>query len=200
LENSAFKKLNLPFKGNREYLHGTDIFMALVEWVNARGSLSIIFYRLSKGPFIAGEVDRKELAQIRQNGDLVAVFAWQDINDRQHLMAVVEDVNKSEERRVPYDETNVTAGSIIKGCQIQQVEATSWTFIERIVALNKKLLIDWTGEAIWLFTRLDITDLPKKTNSIKIEVEGKRRAQLLKSAVVVDDFKIGYIYFMKVQS
>jgi len=200
MKNSSYKRLNLPYKGDRNYVHGTDLFIALVQMVDATSSMSMTIYHLSKVPVVAQLVDRTELGRLRKSGELNAVFAWNDAENCQHLVAVTNDPEDYECKRIDYDEAMVVDGFDIIGRQIQQTIPTPWSFIERTVSLNKQLLRDWTGEADWLFTRLDIAQLPKQAISLVLEVESDRDARLLKSIVVVDNVNVGSIYFSRLHA
>jgi len=71
----------------------------------------------------------------------------------------------------------------------------SHSFIDHIVALNKKLLQQTlSSDAKWALTKLDLDTLPVEGH-YTLKVVSNLGTKLVKSAIYVDEEPLGFIFF-----
>jgi hypothetical protein len=91
----------------------------------------------------------------------------------------------------------VAAGAVVEGRAIAQPRPTPYTFIERVVALNKRLLerLRADGKSSWWFARFELAGLPPATPAIRLGLESELGGRLVRSSVDVNGVRAGSIYF-----
>lgn len=195
-ESPAFR-LQIEYKGNRSYLHGTDLFDALIELAHATcgepwSSVRMSFYR----PITCAVEAIRLPPQSAANFHPAALLELQ-INRQPVIWAVRERPDDQVEGRRPYDESLVTAGATFEGRSIIQQRPTPYTFIERLVALNKRLLDHSRQDAgvSWWFSRLELRQPPPKAPSLRLGIKTELASRLIKSSIDVDGERTGSIYF-----
>jgi hypothetical protein len=190
-------RLNVKFKGNRTYLHGTDLFDAMVD-LNARSSgaaltdIRMSFYRPITQSVEAVRMPPGSMANLHP----AALFELQ-VDHEPAIWALRENVGEPVDGRRPYDEDAVTAQAVVKDRSISQPRPTAYTFIERAVALNKRLLNELRRDAgvSWWFARLELPHLPPPSPGLRLGVETELGGRLVKSSIEVDGQRAGSIYF-----
>lgn len=190
-------KLNLAYKGERDYLHGTDIIPVLFTLTGPVEQISIQIHRMMSRPLFAYVAEEAEIGQLRSTGKLCAVMVYVDSKEGRTFMVVTEDENSKIMERNPYDEKPVTTGFEVIGQKINQKIPGEGTFIERVVALNKILLNHVIGNNSWLFTRIDLNYAPLEPRSLSIELSRVMGGQSFKSVITGDGEQIGSIFFSK---
>ena len=180
--------LDLPFKGGRDHLHATDLFDALVGLTGAKAGLSLRIQRMMRTSVAATPMD-----QLSHRRDATAFFQWSDGSDRRTL-AVCED-GRSVERRVPYDEDDVTASSKLEGSTIHLQPSPRYSFIERVVAHQKLLLNRTIAQIPWLFSRIEIGLVPSAEAELSLTLADRVGIRLVRSDITEAGGKIGSICF-----
>ena len=132
--------LDLSYKGERCYLHGTDIAFQLCKVLDISGEVTIQFYKMATYPILAYHVDTDELSKLRSLGKMCALMSYRDTNQEIRIVALVEDKFKVISKRKAYSESKVILGANIVNDEIVQLVANQGNFFERVVALNKELL------------------------------------------------------------
>lgn len=192
-------KVIYRFKGERLYVHGTDIFNSIIQHFDeeriSKISLSIHAFIFNHNCKILVADSLEDLlsegeAKVRCN--LVS-------GRNSKYIAIREEAQKYSEApiRIEYDE-----GSVISKCKLHQNEIvihkkSPYTFIETVVAMNKYLLKNlFPDKSIkWVFTKIDLIPYCNSTNHIKIKFVRNLNFKLTKSEIYFRQDNIGSIYF-----
>lgn len=184
-------KLNFCFKGNRHYIHGTDIIESVIKAMKGEciKSIDIKFNGLSTRNLNLIEGNQSHNAKV--NIHIVQ-------NKEEKFYQLVERKEKVK-CRVEYNEEN-----IIKKLQlnlnkkeVSLKEHTKHSLYENLIAMNKyllqKLYPDQKGK--WYLTRLE-QKLPIDNNSlIKVRFIKNFNFRIAKSDILLNEKTIGSVYF-----
>jgi len=187
--------LNLAFKGGRNYLHGTDILPRLLEIIGEAKDISIQFHKLTNKVLKAQFVEESDLSTIRSKGELCALMTYRQSN--QKGLISVSETTESIISRYPYDEELVIKDANIIEKEIIQHLPVTGSFIERTVALNKKLLNLVVDIHPWLFSRLDLKEAPLKPRSLALRLTNEIGNRSFHSEIIGDGILLGKIYFSR---
>lgn len=189
--------LDLPFKGSRPYLHGSDIVPALLALSGPVTRASFQFHRMATCTLAARAVDEAQLAALRASERLVALMSGFDGANARRLVAVGESPVQTPITRVAYDEDAVVAAAHIEGSTIEDTRAEAGSFMERSLALHKRLLNELHGPAAWLFSRLDLARAPVTPRSIRLRFQRRVGSDVFLSALEGDGEPLGTVYFTR---
>jgi len=188
--------LEFCFKGDRTYVHGTDIYNKTLEIFSndmKDEKFDLSFHGVVKKNIL--------LSNIRpEDEDLIKfVCKYNGENDERKIFYGIErDLNI--DCRYAYPENDI--------CQLSDLDFetkavnlhkdTSYSFVENCVALNKYLLEnlfpDVDGK--WYFTRLQLSKTQlKNAYPLKLSFKANFNFKLLKTEIFVADQFVGYIYF-----
>jgi hypothetical protein len=189
------KTLNIKFKGDRKYLHGTDIFNAFLDITGPINNLTIKFHKKVTNNLIAYSMDLESLEKFRLLNKISVLMTYEQLNLKKVVVAI--ETSKKVIGHNEYIEDYVIADSEIIGHKIIQDRHKEGAFIERIVALNKKLLNHLFGLQAWFFTQLYLNE--NYSNNVKLSIEFDRSigALIHRSVLIIDGKKAGYIIFSK---
>ena len=187
--------LSLPFKGERTYLHSTDIFPALLNITGTVENLSIQFHKLTSKKLKAQFIYPADVEQLRKSKDICILMIFSRLGS-QEIIAVNETTELVIDRE-PYKEELVTYGSTIKDKEISQSNPKSGSFIQRAVGLNKKLLNSIAGKHSWLLTQLDLEKAPVEPDELTLKLERVIGNLIYQSVIVGNGKIIGKIIFSK---
>ena len=182
--------LDLKFKGERDYLHGTDIFDALTAVTGARFGIALWLYRIVRCGLEAVPL----AAAPRRPREFAGLFAYH-ANDATRWVDLREDRAIEVLGRTPYDEDSVITDAVIEGGAIGSPGPSRYSFIERVVALNKVLLRRAVADVPWLFTRLELDRLAEAPCALRLRLCHRFGVRLIKSAIAADGAPLGFIYF-----
>lgn len=189
--------LDLSFKGERDYLHGTDIIPALVELTGPAKNVIVQIHRKTSHQLSAQWVDELKLSQMRKEGNICVLMSYETLEGIKKYIVVTEDPSKPVKTSKPYDEEKVITSSKIQENSITQESYAVGSLIERIVALNKSLLTDLEGHASWLFCGIELKNLPDDRVPLEISFKNKFGRGLFKSIIVTKDEEIGCLTFVE---
>ncbi len=180
--------LDLPFKGTRDYLHGTDMVEALVG-IAGPGPVSLRIHKIARSPLeVIFEPDGEDLS------------AWTAIARISDQMFGLKEGDGTVQRRVPYDEQRAIGSASRVGEVLRCARDNDFTLIEQIVALNKSSLSFRKPEVErWVFTELDLADYPASVANIAISPGASLGDRLVRSEVLFDGATVGKIGFSKMQ-
>ncbi len=186
-------RLALAFKGERDYLHGSDIFNALAALTGAREDVVLQMNKVMRRALNAVPAPDG-----RPSGEFSALFEYGGGGGRCWI-ALVEDASVEVTARRPYDEASVAAGARLSGNRIESPGSGAATFIERAIALNKVLLnARFAPEIIkWWFTRLELDRVPENPRSVALTFVAGVGARITKSSIEADGAGCGRIYFSR---
>lgn len=195
---AARTRLNLAFKGSRDYLTGADILMELLPLIDPAHNISLRFHRLT-----AVAID---LVALQPNADpslYDGVILYDDTADRPHRAALEAISAQSVTERVPYPEDLAVADAEISDQSIVSHKAEGFSFIERAIALNKVLLTKLCGTDAatkWIFTRIDMPERPHMPMPrVKLTALSTSNPRLIKSALYLNETPFGHIWFAGVK-
>lgn len=141
----------LPFKGHRDYVHGTSLFDSVVSVARTRrvasGRVDLAFHRMLRNPLCVIEAR----ASVR---DDAAVARIESERGECINLAINPSTESGEVSRVPYDEEQICEPSVLSAKGISLTEADHDSAIEVAVALCKRMhqrLLD--DERKWMFAR-----------------------------------------------
>lgn len=193
--------LNSTFRGDRSYLHGTDVYDSIITLMceeNEVQQLNLTFHsRLLRQPdLVCGEAD---LVALR--GD-PAFRGEARIQTRlgKICAGLIESNRKVSERR-PCNEKQVLATANI---DIENRTATlngsaEGSAIEQVVFLNKKLHLNALPQlgTQWVFARLDLKDklLQHRNGVLSIRLAQVLGGRFTRSDIFWDDHRLGNIFF-----
>jgi len=193
------KKHNLEFcfKGNRTYVHGTDIYNNIFEHLkNIEDEISTIdlsFHGIAKKNI--------EISEERPKDENLLKFAYK-YNDMQNNRVVLYGIENDHavECRYEYPEEDICNLSDLnlENQEVTLKKDSSFSFIENTVAINKYLLekLFPEVEGKWYFTRLQIKKIPyDKIYPLKLVLKANFNFKLTKTEILIDDESIGFIYF-----
>lgn len=190
--------LVLPFKGTRDYLHGSDIVPALLALTGPVTRASFHFHRVARQPLAARVLDEAQLAALRAGEGLFALMSGVAPGGRRVLVGVVAGRDDAPAiARVPYDEAAIVAGARIDGATIEDSRADAASFIERTLALHKHLLDTLHGPAAWLFSRLDLARAPARPATLRLAFQRRVGTEVFVSALEGDGERLGTLYFTR---
>lgn len=199
---SAFETvpLELPYKGSRAYLHGTDMYNAIMDYFGCgkpqllRGPLKMVMHEFARNQVDmifgigAERCPRPENARLE--------FSFSD-----DVSGWLSETERPVLARLPYPEAEIVAGCRIEGQTVTGAPTSRFSPIEVLVSLTKHLHSTLRpGPTGWAFTRLELQRPLNDTDKDSLEVEllhalGNR---LTKSAVRVGQTPLGHIYFSAV--
>jgi hypothetical protein len=187
--------LDLPFKGNRQYLHGTDIFDAVIPLTKPRHGVAFRFHSLMRNP-----IDLVPVVGTSEGGAAGFYVRYED-NGAKSVWQFRENLARRVTGRVPYDESDVVSDAVYGDDHIESPGPSPYSFIERTVALHKALLrrrADGEGQGAWLFTHLDLTRVPSSPKRIRLKLSGFLGTKMAKSTIECDGEALGQITFWRV--
>lgn len=196
------KNLRFCFKGDRNYVHGTDIYNAIIKFIKEEQGLinirkiDISIHEIIKNNLSAELFNNKD-ADIE--GKPAVVFSFMHTSDKYRLL-LSENDQKIDCRHQYREEDIISSCKIdIKNKKIELATESGYSNIENYVAMNKALLksIYHDVKGKWFFTRLQ-TDLYEETSifrSLTVELKHNFNFKLTKSLIRMDNREIGYLYF-----
>lgn len=196
--------LNLCFKGQRNYLHGTDIYDSVCEAVcHENANASGVHVRFVFHSFATTECEL-HLSLPGEDctcpGGAVAEvsFAYSSGIQRGWLVETARPVTC----RRSFPEEEIVAASAIGDKSISLCADLAFSPIEVAVALTKHLhntLFPVTDQR-WVLSKLDLSRMlrPGDTGSMVINLQSNLHNRITKSSVVVGVALLGDIYFSAV--
>ena len=188
-------KLQMKYKGERNYVHGSDFFTQATTTllIDYSGWLErIVFRRFTKNHCLL--VLQKPL----NSTATVATILWRRGNGEQLPAWIVEGKEKVQER-YPYDESAVTTGSLIDGESISYIGSNEYSVIENVIALTKKLNYALSPEinGKWIFGQLTLTyELPTTCVKIVVTRTSEIKNKFSRNNIVIDGVSLGEIRFI----
>lgn len=197
---SVIRELSLEFKGNRNYLHGTDIYEAMTSIASStqNGYVQKILFRkpalrqlsvLDSSPCDSGDV----IAQVH-------ICSGAESAEPFRLWLVERDERVSE--RYTYDEARISDACLLDevGKRISKERDDAFSLIEEIVASHKVLCnaLFSEGDVHWLFSQLDLgVEMPTEVQELSIVNRSFLSGRMVVSEIVLDGIHVGSIRFIR---
>ena len=186
---------SLKFKGSRNYLQGGDIFNALEVKFGSKesGYLSkLVFKRFSRRQFDVLNKLPVDSSQIFGNG------VWTSLCGKCKRFWLEETASEVTES-YPFDENKIISDAIISKNLIQLSSLNSYSTIENIISLTKKLnyILEPEYNGKWLFGQIDLKQrLPNQWTCITIERTVCVGIRFSRNVITIDNQFYGEIRFV----
>ena len=189
------QKLKLKFKGDRTYIHGSDIFNA-VERIARQDDDESYLSQLAFRRFARQDCDLFWTAP-PQGTELIAQGrVCQSGTDRSFWIA---ESNDPAAGRYEFDEASLVEPAVRNDEEIVLKDRSIHTPIEEIIALTKRLNYELTPkvDGKWVFGQLKlISALPSDYSSLKIRRVIEVAGRFSVNKIIVDDRDVGDIRFI----
>lgn len=188
------QKFNVEFcfKGSRTYVHGTDIFTKVSEHYSKDiQNIDIAFHGIT--------LNNMTFMQEKPEKEVKVTFRCLQNENKIKLFGVENDNNVT--CRYEYLEEKIVDNSIVNISEESIVlhTPTEYSFIEHIVAMNKALVETLYGDVKgkWYFTRLQLKEFMSMSDisSLQLTLKSNFQFKLTKSAIIINDIEVGFIYF-----
>ena len=186
----------LPFLGQRTYLQGTTLFNHLITLVPEARSIDFRLHTIIASDTVrVDEIGPEAVSP----GTYAAVLSC-DVDGENRRLGVAPLPASATIDRVPFDESLITtpARFDLQLAQVQLQQPVPFPFVTRIVSLHKALLLkamDCPKQGQWLFTRLELEQLPAKYDSLALVKRSNLGLKLVRSEIQVDGRPVGSVYF-----
>lgn len=196
--------LELGYKGSRNYLHGTDMYNAIM------GHMSLVApqylhdrVKIVIHDFICKQCDM--IYSLGEEGCPRSEKACVEFSLSGNVSGWLRETERLVITRRPYPEDEIVAKSRIDGRTIylDSNTANSFSPIEILVALTKRLhLVLQSSSSRWAFTRLDLKRPLEDSDSdgLRVELLQSLGNRLTKSSVQIGNVPLGYIFFSAIES
>ena len=197
--------MRFRFKGERDYIHGPDIYNEMMEQIEAHYSRSTLGkLRLAMHTFaskqcnmIIGEIDEIPLKPER------AVSELKIDTTRGRLVTRLVETDYSIDGRYEFDESHIENWSSINGENIVITGDSGYSAIEVAVSLTKQLhnRLFPSNDAKWIVSVVELERPLERADSSGMVVQFKHNFsnRLTKSEMFSGDVSLGHIYFSLVQ-
>lgn len=185
--------LDFCYKGSRTYVHGTDIFTKIMEHYTTNvKKLDLTFHGITTN-------NMTFLTEKPEGQEIKVTFKCLHSNETIRLFGV-ENSTKVDCRYEYFEEKIVKNSTVAISSESIVLNApTEYAFIEHIVAMNKALVENLYSDVAgkWYFTRLQLTDnvTMQGISSLQLVLRSNFQFKLTKSAILVDDKEVGFVYF-----
>lgn len=186
-------KLSFPFKGTRNYVHGTSIFEELEKYLVGQGfggaDIDLAFRHMMLMPDCVMEV-----RPARADDSVVAKVSLHDGGGL--TLCLNSDASGSEVERVSYDENEICKDVVINGSTIVSLSSVGYSDVEMMVALCKRLHQEYFDtEKRWVFSRFKGRVPLAFGREVELRIVKCVGTKLTCSEVFSSGQKVGEIYF-----
>ncbi|EAK0950613.1 hypothetical protein I4Q68_000734 [Campylobacter lari] len=190
------KELKFDFKENRNYIQGPDIYNTILSIYgdNIASNFELSFHNIAYNNLILTDTKPDDLKDLR----FICSFTAKD-SLVYCLYGIDNQFSKPTFSR-SYPEENITKNTTINHNEKSIIlnNASNFTYMEEIVALNKHLMnnIFPQIQGKWYFTKLQLQNIPlEKSYPIKIVFKSNFNFLIIKSEIYFDNKLLGFIYF-----
>ncbi|EDP6836987.1 hypothetical protein GRO78_02530 [Campylobacter lari] len=190
------KELKFDFKENRNYIQGPDIYNTILSIYgdNIASNFELSFHNIAYNNLILTDTKPDDLKDLR----FICSFTAKD-SLVYCLYGIDNQFSKPTFSR-SYPEENITKNTTINHDEKSIIlnNASNFTYMEEIVALNKHLMnnIFPQIQGKWYFTKLQLQNIPlEKSYPIKIVFKSNFNFLIIKSEIYFDNKLLGFIYF-----
>lgn len=199
----TIRQIEFQFKGTRNYIHGTDMFNAMI---SAHLNTVVNNIRFAVHGFVHTPICQLHMADskeaLNEVQDIRARCQF-DANGSTHWLVLTQaEGDASSGGRYDYDEEQLIALCRIENETISLAQHSPFTFIENIVAMNKHMHQQLFPEVVgkWIFTRIDLDADYDERENLALHFKHNMNYRLTKSDILVNGNKVGDIYFSLVKS
>lgn len=198
MDRNSSKVLNLRFKGNRRYIHGSDIY-------NSINSLSSIFTgkpssyvsRLVFRAFAYHDCDIC-IHNLNETRKIIATGTIADNAGTETPFWIFES-DRAVNERYEFNESLITSSSYIHETCISITHETGFTAIENFISLSKELNYHLYPNILgkWVFGQLDLyRPFSDHYDMLSVQLKSAFRNQFTVSNLYQNNVNIGEIRFI----
>jgi len=180
----------LPLLEQRTYLHGTTLFDAMMRSVPGGAAVS---FKIPKRI----DSDRVRLQSAGASSKASASLAWSQ-GAESGTLAAIELPHSGRARRERYDEAWVEQRAVVQGMSAVLRDAPPYGLVQALIPLFKALLkreISTTIPGQWMFTRVDLSSLPRTLIPLELTLAGSVPNTLARAKVACAGVELGMLYF-----
>ncbi|KTD33981.1 hypothetical protein [Legionella israelensis] len=197
--NSIVQEASLifPFKGNRDYVQGSDMVNAIL---NHFASSQLQHIKMSVHGFLRNpscllniyDIAPTFLGTLRGSFYIAGKHQWFEIMEQKECPAHYE--------RYEFNEDIITSQCEIQDKQIFYRSVSPYSFMETIVSMKKYLLsiLFPLTKVKWLFTGVELQSNVVAQENLSVEITHNLHNKLIKSKIYADNHVLGFIYFSSV--
>jgi hypothetical protein len=183
--------IDVPLREKRTYIQSASLFDFLVDVTGVRQNLNLSFRRK-----IECEIEAVPVAEVTDVTQYPARFSGEGARGNVDLVMVEKAPLRPIERRESYNEPAVIADSKIDGVTITSEHGNGASAIDRIVALNKRMIGQTKAPGkVLVFSKIFLSALPANDARLRIVLKSHLGVTLFRSAIFVDDKEAGEIVF-----
>jgi len=192
------------YKGDRSYIHGTDMFNELIQ-ASANSPLTNIIFTVhdfvrERACEIIIASTKKELNET----EAIKTRCQMDVDGKTRWV-VLREINShidTKNSRYEYDEDKVISICNQSEQMISLGGESPFTFIETIVVMNKYLLEQMFSDADgkWVFTRINLKYFCNAKSGLSLTFKHNMNFRLLKSEIMINGEVVGDLGFTLVKS
>lgn len=188
---------DLRFKGGRTYLHGTDLFQAVTQFLETRksGYLKEMSFRLFGDRQCAILFSAPDSAEAR----VICQGCWHDSESDSDGKFWLVEHGAPVSDRYGFDEDALCSGAELTEDMILRSFNSEFAMIENIVALTKKLHNEKLPltEGKWVFGQIVLKErLPEFCRQIQIENYQNIKDRFSRNRIVLDGRLVGEVRFI----
>lgn len=198
------KVLKFKYKGNRNYVHGTDIINETIKHLNYLGyfpdSFEISFKNLIRTDLeiCVFNID-DDIGENLMNEDVLAFATFRSAKKTYNIL--YKKTDKETKINYPFSEDKIIEQTILnqEKKSITYLSKINYTVIELIVVMNKHLLtkLNPNESGKWYFGKLKLEKniLAEKFSEIQIILIKNIGVRYTQSLIKLDGSSVGFIYF-----
>ena len=191
-------ELSLAFKGEREYIHGTDVINESIKQLkDLNKNITVQFHEMLYFPVVLAEIPFMELSTFKKLNDVSGSIMYETKHGDKKLLVLVQNNEKKISDRHEHDESIIIEGYVINDKTISQDYKNHGSFIERVVSLYKKLLNTIVSKEFWLFVRIDLSYYPSDIQNISIKLTNRVGGRMFKASISSNGTCLGTLVFLK---
>jgi len=191
-------ELSLSFKGEREYIRGTDVINESIEKLkNLSKDITVQFHEMLYFPVVLVEVSFVEFSNFKKINNVSGLITYKTKHGEKKLLALVQNNEKKISDRCEYDESVNLMGYVVNDKTISQDCKNCGSFIERVVSLYKKLLNTIVSKEFWIFARIDLYCHPNDMQNISIKLINIVGDRMFKASISSNGTCLGTLVFLK---
>ncbi len=197
------REIEFQFKGARNYIHGTDMFNAMVSSYPSAGMNNI---RFTVHDFVYTPACRLYLGNSKEALNEVADIRARcqfRVDGQTRWLALTQCAGDATSGgRYDYDEEKIISLCRMVGEGIALARQSLFSFIETVVSMNKHMHQQLFPEAVgkWIFTSIDLAASCDARENLALQFKHNMNFRLTKSDIMVNGSKVGDIYFSLVKS
>jgi hypothetical protein len=187
----------IPFKGDRNYVHGTDIFNSLRKHLKEKLISGNVFLKSIK--FNKFSYKNLQLVYLENLDDFDKVVEGVFYVNGDLMDFCLIEAEGSPRERTGYDEDSIVSSAVFNRDGVELSAMNNFSTIEVLIALTKALnnRINPAKEGKWMFGRLDLNmDLPLIKKTISIHIRKNIAGRFSINEIKIDDEVVGTVQFI----